>query len=225
MRIITSNNFLAQNSNEWFARKKPDWIKKNNQEEYSSTSTCPSFVELFKNTFVFCNPVEIMILTDKNTNMYAVQTADHQKFMEISSHNFADQLDSTFAEKYFSLKFKFPDVSVLSDKVESLIFMPCEYHFSNFPNFPMQAMIGVLETIPNKSLEITFNFKVDKKIVYEREEWLIPKNTPLAYCYFPNGAPKQVEYISKEEIESTRWFPTEFNCPYLRELNETKKST
>ena len=219
MRIITPLKQLADHSDEWLSKDKPEWFKESDIDSLISTRFCPSFVELFKNSLVFRAPADMRITLDENQRNYTFHIAA-APLIRLSSHDLARQMNSNFAEKWESLKMSLP-VTVLSDKVESLIFMPSDYHLSDSP---LQAMLGILETIPNKGQELTINFKVDKRMMYERNKWMISRGTPLAYFYFPNGAPKEVEYLSRDEFESLTWIQTEFNCQYLRELTKAKKS-
>ena len=230
MRIITSNKFYADHQSKWLSKDPPEWFKdktpdyKNNPTGGSSRF-CTSFIELFDNSLVLKLPADTEIsydTYDEGEIDYCLnfRCADYLNgFMNFTGHDLYEGIGNFYGQKYLSIKLHL-DVLMVSDKVESVIFLPPEYHEQASM---INAQVGIYETIPNAGLHCITNMKVDKKFVEENPHIFLKKGTPLAYLYFPNGAPEKVEYVSRDEFESLRWTQTEFKAEYFRTLRQSKK--
>ena len=228
MRIITPHKFYADRQSEWLSKDPPEWYK-NQKPDYNKhpgqtmVKFCPSFVELFSNSLVLKSPVDMEFVYEQNGTVSWRCADDLSGFIGSFDHDFQNQIDEYYHQKYVSFKM-FLDMAMISDKVESVIFLPPEYHPQTEQASIIYPMIGILETIPNKSVQGLCNFRLDRSLLEKHSHIFIPKGTTLAYYYFPNGAPKEIEYVPREEFDSVKWIYTEYRAEYLRTLRKSKKA-
>jgi len=228
MRIFTSHKFYADCSDKWLAKDIPDWYKNKKLEDYKqypsqpSVKFCPSFVEIFKNSLVLKSPADMEFVYNTENGMLDWRCVDGASgFIQGADHDFT-QINNDYLERYVSFKLHL-DMLVISDKIETVLFLPPEYHPQTEEVSIISPMIGALETIPNIGVSGLCNFKLDRKLLEKTPYIFVPKGTPLAYYYFPNGAPKEVEYVPRHEYDAMMWVYTEYRGEYFRKLNQAKK--
>lgn len=184
-----------------------------------SIRLCPSFVELFKNTLLLRLPTDFII---SYTGEYLiVQEAGAKGFVGHSYHDLKHQMDETYGQKNVNIKLDF-DFMFVSDSPSKILITPPEYHFDEEVSC-LKPMLGVLNTLPNVGIPFNVNTVVSLDYLGEKQEVYMKKGTPLAYLYFPEGAPSSVEHVSSDEYHDTRYTRTTFFGDYLRQVNRQEK--
>jgi len=228
MRIITPYKFFADRSSEWLSQDPPKWYKnmrpdyERNGPHSTSTRWCPSFVELWKNSLVLKSPVDLEFFYNCDTGTLHSDCAEIRNFIMSTEHDLKSGIDEWYGERYLSFKLHI-EMLVVSDKVESMMFLPPEYHERSERESLINPQLGILESIPNGGCQFVCNLRLDRTALEEDSYFYLKKGTPIAYLYFPNGAPKKLEYVPTDEYESLVWQRTEFKAEYLRTLTQSKR--
>lgn len=177
---------------------------------------CPSFVEVFKNTLLLRLPTDIMI---RYVGEYvSIEEAGGKGFIGHAFHDLRHQMDEDYGQKNINLKLDF-DFMFVSEGPSKIIITPPEYHFNEKVSC-LKPMFGVLNTLSNLGIPLNINTVVSLDYLGEKREVYIKKGTPLAYLYFPDGAPtSSVEHVSSDEYQDTRYTRTTFFGDYLKQVN------
>ena len=72
LTIESKNSFLVQNPDEFIVecrKNKPGWVAEASKREHVTAAVCPSFVVLFKNSFLIKCPTQIDIAFDKEAKI------------------------------------------------------------------------------------------------------------------------------------------------------------
>ena len=176
----------------------PEWWLKIPSEKYNFVGTiknCPSFLDIFKNSFIFKSPFDIAIQYnkqdlefyhgDRNVNLMGYDS--HTDFRKNPS-----QMGSYWDRDLQNLKMS-PGLLTYSKNTKiKYIMMPST--FWN-PKFFMQPVPGTVDLLPKITLDMSVNFFLNiqdtQKVTTTKH--LIKADEPLALFYFPNGLP-QVEF-------------------------------
>ena len=159
-------------------------------ESSSNIKTCPSFVDLFKNSLIFKCPIDVDIKISKNKFDYVVPTGSHP-MLSITSHTMVEEKTGSQMGQYWNnniqnIKFSLPLTMWTSQKKTKLIFLS-NFYFN--PRQEMQVAPGIVDFLPSNPLEMSVNFFIDLKD-HEEKTINLKSNEPLALMYFPEGLPE-----------------------------------
>lgn len=221
LKIYSSSKEIDSHE-EWLRSSAPDWFKElqvatrkqkpsmdNPFNDYSSG--CPSFIELFKNSYLLCTPHDIMFrFVGEDIECHG--TSD---FMYFGKHNLGKQMHSYFGDKFVSVKVMLR-LKVTTDERMKMVFMHPQYETRD--TFPASVINGVVPFVPGAYVELNTNMIVKRSDISE-EEVFVPKGTPLAYLYFPEGKPS-IEAIRCSEED---FYKKHFNPKSYFAFNYIKK--
>lgn len=176
---------------------------------------CASFAELFRNTLLLRLPADLMITCTEQD--MSVLGADDTGFVGFGQHDLSEQMDEGYGKENVNLKINL-DFMFLSDSPAKIVITPPDYHFDEELSC-LKPMLGVLPILSNTGIEFALNTVASLSYLKEKREVYIKKGTPLAYLYFPNGAPSSVDYVSSDEYRGARFTRTTFFGEYVREAN------
>jgi len=168
-------------------RKINEKLKKNNGgilkngRSMINASTCPSFVEIFKNSFLIKTPCEIFV--DIDNNNINVESAE-KYLLDISFHDLNNQLWGDFNPNLRNIKFSLPYRIKTSEKRAKLVFLDNVY----YSDLPFKVMPGVV-SIDNKFVShFNLNTTIDRRYFKNNNyQKIIKVGTPLAMIYMPDG--------------------------------------
>ena len=211
----------------------PQWYKRLNvktdieNKETLSVKTCVSFINLFKNSYLFLSPVDFSVEVGRNGfRVHIEKDQRNYNFARIVSHTHVDmdqyketgmqgesQLGPWFDKNYMNLKLD-TALTLKSPKGRvDLIHMPC---FWWNPQSPLQAVQGVLPIIDTYDVSLNINFLVRRD---ETRTITVKKGTPLAMYYSPIGELNFEEHDIVQDIPGISKYPAEAKkCPYTYNL-------
>lgn len=218
---IYSSNKEVENYQEWIKPAVPEWFKElqvkvkkekptmeNPFNGYSSG--CPSFVELFKNSYMLCAPHDIMFrFVDDNVESHG--TSD---FMYFGKHNLGEQMHPYFGDKYYSIKVMLK-TKVTSDVPMKMMYLHPQYETRS--TFPATVINGVVPLVPGAYVELNTNMIIEQDKI-PKQPVFIEKGTPLSYIYFPEGKPKiKVTRCTEEDFYRKYFNPKSyFSFNYIK---------
>jgi hypothetical protein len=191
--IESENPFLVQNPGEFIVeanRNKPGWVAEASKKDFATAAVCPSFVMLFRNSYLIKCPAQVDISYAPENNKTLINTNPEQ--MELEGHDLIGQMGKEFSD-YISMK--------VGIKAYLHTTEPCLPLFlSAFPYAPendrkLRAMEGVYPLNDKLKQVLNINMmihKQDLRTTLERSKGLyrIHAGTPLALLYFPGGLPE-----------------------------------
>ena len=121
-QLVSPNGHALKKIDEWLTPAFPDWFKdlpstryKFNPEKQTFNTNvkgCPSFVRLFKNSYLLRAPEDVMI-TAPNSGpnggkiMFASELSNAPAFQDVVSADMATEMHPSFAETHINLQFGF----------------------------------------------------------------------------------------------------------------------
>jgi len=198
-------------------KDKPDKHKFPYQQNSKGRSTinvlhCPSFVEIFKNSFLIKAPCDIMLDIDKNTSTIKVFPIDEGK-IEIQRHSLRDQLWGDFNHDIINVKFSGRWSIKTTTAPARMIFMDPVY----WGAMPYRCMPGVLPVVPNREVSLNLNVSFDKKDLSDKHHTkLINKGDVLSMVYMPDGL------LEFEKVHFFKKGRMHFVNDYIKTLKEWK---
>lgn len=186
--------------------------------------TCPSFVEVFKNSYCLLAPCDFMIKINTGLNEHNIlNPLSYKSSIENAMwidrpHDFKEQLNGAL-EEFVNIKIGF-DLKVKPSKSSlKLVFMESTY----YNNLPFRILPAAIELIPNFAMGMNINYILPKSFLYKNQgkEFLINHGDVLAMLYSPNGKAKiqptnEFQYVREHERPK-------FIGNYLYLLSKNKK--
>jgi hypothetical protein len=230
-RLRLSNFFVNSSKNlpEWYkslpTKKLIDMVGK---IFILNAKTCPSFVDIFKNSMTFISPSDIMIEYGKSGMKFSTPEPGYEWFL-IESHTWkrvdtntyirdksANQMGELWGEGIHNIKIGTPVWFCTKYNKAKVIFMPNMYYNQKSE---LSVAPGVLELIPKEPMRISVNFFVDVSNLgpSETKTILIKKGEPLAMLYFPSG----LHEFEKTDIHGG--FRSKFYGNWLSKIREYDK--
>jgi hypothetical protein len=144
---------------------------------------CPSFLELFNNSFLLKAPCEILIdITPKESRMDVVPI--DSKLMYIQRHSLRGQLWGDHNDDLINVKFAANWMIRTTTKPTKLVFLDPTY----FNSQPYSVMPGVLPVVPHHEVSLNLNVVFDKRrFGGENYTKIIKKGEVLSLVYMPDG--------------------------------------
>ena len=183
---------------------------KENGRSRLNASTCPSFIEIFKNSYLLKAPVEFYV--EINDNGIEIQSSN-QAILNVNSHDLEAQLWGNFNPNVMNIKFELFDVAVKTlNKSTKIVILDNIF----YTDIPFRVLPGVLPLSPKYPLSFNLNTTIDKRLISQGKKYtkLVKAGTPLAMFYMPDG----VLDISCEEIDFS--YKKAFIGDYIKKLNE-----
>ncbi|MGB7451864.1 MAG: hypothetical protein WBM36_07035 [Lysobacterales bacterium] len=195
LTIESKNSFLVQNPDEFIVecrKNKPGWVAEASKREHVTAAVCPSFVVLFKNSFLIKCPTQIDIAFDKDAKDFKIVT--NQEQLEIEGHNLVQQMGSEFSD-YVSLKIGIRCYLHTNEPCLPLL-LNC-FYYTPQNDRKLRAMEGILPLNNKLKQKLNINMIIsttDLKAQLHQGKGVfsIRPGTPLALLYFPAGLPKLV---------------------------------
>lgn len=183
----------------------PDWYKKVKAvksipfkdkgfaHSASNVKTCPSFVDLFKNSLVFKCPIDIDIEVGMNGMDYTTPTESHH-MLTVTTHTLIKEKSGSQMGKFWddtmqNIKLSLPITMWASHKKTKMIFLPNTYFD---PRQELQVAPGIADLLPDNPLQMAVNFFVDLKGLgpVSTKTINLKNGQPLGLIYFPGGLPQ-----------------------------------
>jgi len=201
---------------------KPKWFK-NLKQNIDPTNgmgnviTCPSFIELFKNSYTYVSPCDINIEVSRLGHRAILP--DPKWFM-FDSHthknNAPSQMGKEWPRDLYNLKFV-PRMFITTNigKV-NMVIVPAFFH-NPYPDIIIAP--GIFELTPSVTINPNLNTFIDLKDIKNNDSKKIKVKAgdPLAMFYFPNGI-LDIKKSTVEEIPRKKFFldhSTKIkNCPF-----------
>lgn len=141
----------------------PEWGSKKSIKPNLTTQTCPSFVDLFKNSYVIKSPCDWLLEVEPNKGYRF--TSSNKELMGDSFHNINNQMNGFSNGSLKNIKITLRASLKSTLHLTKLIFLPPTYYN---PNFPLDIMPGILPLTPNFALPLHINYFLNpnKKLVY-----------------------------------------------------------
>lgn len=187
-----------------------DFYIKENKRSRLNASTCPSFVEIFKNSYLLKTPVEYYIEMDNNGISV---TSSNPKVMNINSHDLKTQLWGSFNPNVRNIKFEFFDLTAKTLNKSTKAIMIDNIFYTDLP---FRVLPGVLPLSSKYPSSFNLNTTIDRRLISKGEKYtkLVKAGTPLAMFYMPDG----VLDINVEEINL--YYKKAFIADTIKKLNE-----
>jgi hypothetical protein len=162
-----------------------------------NAKTCPSFINIFSNSYVLKCPADLYIKTEgEHYEYYSL----NNEILSVSSHPLS-QMNNHLKGEYFNLKFNFHiNLKTLTSPLQFIFLSPIYFN-----SFPFNVMPGVLDILPDFAGNMALNClaKVDQKTQY----FHFPKGEILGvlYCTTPLPPIEQREFLAsiRETIQSS----------------------
>lgn len=211
-QLVSPNGHALKKIDEWLTPAFPDWFKdlpstryKFNAERQNFNTNvkgCPSFVRLFKNSYLLRAPEDVMITAPGSESggkvMFASEASNAPPFQTVLSADIGAEMHPSFAETHANLQFGFNFVLVPETPIEMVYLDPC-YHLDK--KSELTAMTGMLLLHPEMLMSINVNMLLPFTAFDDKNETFIKKGQPLAYLFFPGGRPK----IEPHKITMSEW--------------------
>lgn len=195
------------------SKELPSWYKKITplkEREFVNNSigfnvkTCPSFLDIFKNSLLAKSPCDAIIEYDKYGYTTIFPDEETRNLLTITSHTWnmtADyvsfkaseykQLGPDWDENFQNIKLTLPILLSTKKKRRKVIFMPSFYYDQKNP---LVVAPGIMDLLPKTPLDLSINFFLDvSNLGGGTQRLFIKKGDPLCLLYFPEGIPK-LEY-------------------------------
>jgi len=212
-QLVSPNGHALKKMDEWLTPAFPDWFKDLPSTRYkfdherqsfnTNAKGCPSFVRLFKNSYLLRAPEDIMITPPTSRPgggkvMFASEVSNAPPFLSVHSSNLGTEMHPSFAKTHVNLQFGFKFVFVPEAPIEMVYLDPC-YHLDKKSD--LTAMTGTLQLHPEMYMCINVNMLLPFAAFDDKNETFIKKGQPLAYLFFPGGRPK----IEPKKITMREW--------------------
>lgn len=175
----------------WFAKLKPPVLGKDSITDVLTARTCPSFLEVFKNSLLFRSPCDLEIEYSRDGFRCNIHP-DSAVLLEISSHTSMgseSQMGPHWDKGIHNIKLS-PRI-MWKPTYDTLKAVVLPSYYWNQASF-MQPAPGVVEMIPDHTVGLEMNFFIDSNHLKGSSSKLevIRHGDPLALLYFPGGLPK-----------------------------------
>lgn len=146
-----------------------------------NASTCPSFNEIFKNSYILKTPVDFFIEVERNKIKIL---SSNERVLEIASHPLKEQLWGDFNKNLINIKFEMKAFIKTLNKRTNMVFLDNIF----YSDLPFRVMPGILPIDPKYPVAINLNTTMDKRF-FERKKYtkLVKAGSPLAMLYMPSG--------------------------------------
>jgi hypothetical protein len=191
--IESENSFLVQNPEEFIVecrKNKPTWVSEASKRDFATAALCPSFVMMFKNSFLIKCPSQVEISVPQGGKGTRINTNPEQ--MEIEGHDVVGQMGPGFSD-YISMKIGIR-CFLHTDTPCMPLFLSAFYYAPQTGN-GLQAMQGILPLNDKVKQKLNINMMIHKRNLQEsltqgKGVYTIRAGTPLALLYFPDGLPQ-----------------------------------
>ena len=195
---------------QWWKKLKPFNSKliSSSNPPTPNVKQCPSFHELFSNSYLLKAPTDLIIETNKD----GLKSLSPTPFFRAEFHS-PSQIKGWNSNKQ-NIKFELNFPIKLTNKTHKFIYLSPTY----YNNFPFEVIPGVLKLIPNTILNFAVNtmFNIDKNNL--NNKFFIEKGTILCMLYCPEGL---VDIEVKDQVKNQ--YPTKFVGWYLDKVKKYKK--
>lgn len=212
-----------ENLDEWIVPTKPEWfsdlLKKTKSfkptfsEPWNNNVTgCPSFVHIFKNSYTLKTITDMIIKPSDNFEC-GFECMFNNNLLTTESHPIQSQMSSLFDKNIKNLKL-INHVKMKSNKRIHVMFLSPDMELSPFP---LTAMTGFVNLPKGRFLDMNVNMWLNRKTFLH--EIFVPKGTPYAYLFFPDGKPKLTTKIHESEENWHNLCPTRalaFNFSWMK---------
>ena len=183
------------------------WNKGNNISRINA-STCPSFIEILKNSYIIKTPVELYIKTD-GVGLDVISS--NPSVCGASSHPLNRQLWGNFNKNLLNIKFEImANVKTLNKRTNMVMFDSIYY-----TDLPFKVMPGILPVNPKYPIDLNINTTIDKRLFkHQKYTKLIKAGTPLAMFYVPDGI------LNLESSRLGLRYKRYFIADFFKKLNE-----
>lgn len=193
LTIESKNSFLVQNPGEFIVecrRNKPAWVAEASKSDNATAAVCPSFVMLFKNSYLIKCPAQIDIAFIKEAKKIKITTNEEQ--LELESHDLVTQMGQVFSD-FVSMKIGVRCYLHTDEPCMPLFINPFAYAPQN--DQKLRALEGILPLNDKVKQKLNINTAISKEHLQEQLDkgkgtYSIKPGTPLALLYFPEGLPK-----------------------------------
>ncbi len=205
----------------------PDWFKtlkqtKNFLDQYPNVRTCPSFVELFKNSYALVAPCDFTLkISLRGMDLIQVENG----WLEITTHTGlpqelgGNQMGMQWDQTLQNIKIMTGLTLGTNKGHYNIMHLPAYYHEPKSKLFAPPGISTITEDTP---LDLNVNVFFDmSNLTSENEEVITVKHgTPLAYIYMPFGL------LPYEKGNLDRKMRKQFLGDYKRQLEQyfSKKS-
>ena len=205
-KFIPVKNSPHDKDREYFLE---NWKKKNGFSR-ANASTCPSFNEIFKNSYILKTPVDLYVEIDKKG---IIVTSSNSDIIDVANHDLQTQLWGGFNPNLLNVKFEIFGVMAKTLNKSSKIIMLDNIYYSDLP---FRVMPGILPLSPKYPVSFNLNTTIDRRFFNLEEKYtkLIKSGTPLAMFYMPDG----VLDIKIQEIPQPN--KKYFIADHMKKLNE-----
>jgi len=218
------NSFMCPSTPSWYKetlsnRKK--FIPTLNKPENSTVAGCPSFVEMFKNSYLIKLPCDFVFRFQLDPCPDILYKSP-LPFIKLHGHNVEDQMHKSWAKDFVSVKLCF-NVTFTSNKKQKMMFLAPQYEHTE--KFPGMLLNGVVTHLPNHYLSLNINFLLAKQEC--NKDIFIYKDAPVCYLYFPDGKPKLNTHLVSEEEWHQKRTPKlhRFEMDYVKKASLTRTSS
>ncbi|MBT8047529.1 MAG: hypothetical protein HKN57_07260 [Xanthomonadales bacterium] len=195
LTIESKNSFLVQNPEEFIVecrKNKPAWVAEASRSDNATAAVCPSFVMLFKHSYLIKCPAQIDIAFIKEANRIKITTNEEQ--MELESHDLVAQMGPVFSD-FVSMKIGIKCYLHTDEPCMPLMINTFAYTPQN--DQKLRAMEGILPLNNKVKQKLNINTVISKQQLQEQLDngngvYSIRPGTPLALLYFPAGLPKLI---------------------------------
>jgi hypothetical protein len=189
LTLTTPQPYFLDNLDKWFCSAQPDWyaaLKGRRRQNQQTPRMCPSFVDIFKNSYLIKMPVDLLIAYELDAGgFYRWNWEVPSEFISLDNHDLAYQMGADYDARYLNFKIGF-QIRLKSDKPRKLMFLDTFYHDVTPRDY--RAMAGVMP-LTGINMELMVNTYVEKKSFGTQGEFLIKEGEPLCLLYFPEGKP------------------------------------
>lgn len=199
-------------------KKLPSWFKDTKLREDFSIKRCPSFIELFKNSYTVTAPTDfnLELNKEKKTGKLVISNED-KKYVSIETHTI-NPIDGIFQMNYFNpdfqnVKLSFPlGIRSKKGRIDAIMFSNFYYN----PSYPLQTAPGIWPLIDDYTHQFNLNFFINWELHKNLE---VKKGDPLALMYFPNGKPELEKAYLKEELHKNTYHRNDMESGfYLKKM-------
>jgi hypothetical protein len=150
-----------------------------------NAKSCPSFVEIFNNSYLYKAPVDYFFEFNHTEKKWGWMSAEPQLF-KVDTHHLVSQLWGHSKDNIFNVKFSNPYIIKTTQKLQTLIFLDNIYWQNKCP---IKVLPGVLKVLPNYSVAINLNCYVDWDYITKNKitRYTINRGDVLAMMYSPEG--------------------------------------
>lgn len=230
VELITPHGPSLKRFDEWLTPAFPDWFKSlpstryqydYDRDSFTNAKSCPSFVRLFKNSYLLRAPEDVMMTSPEKGSrvLFASAAGTTPGFQTVTSADMNAMMHPSFAETHINLQFTFQFAFIAETPMEMVYLDPC-YHLEK--KSELTAMTGTVQLHPELYMPVSVNMLLPLSAFDCKSEAFIKKGQPLAYLFFPGGRPKiETRKISMDDWHMEHGYQrTTFQGHWIREMNE-----